>query len=194
MPCRCADVSCPRKAGHRLLSYTWKPGTISKFAKRAQSAKHLQDNTRGGLNWHLTLALPLPLPRSLFSCVEPQVKTATVAFLLAPKADSLISFRKEPLGFVYLIQYLCSVYVSKCKTVSASNKQDTQSPDTKKIEKKWKKRIGWRGKQKLKNKSIKGKPARRCLWFIIMHAAGAKPARNYILGKLNVFNISAVLF
>ena len=71
----------------------------------------------------------------------------------------------------------------------------THSPQIqKKIEKNEKKRIGWRGKQKLKNKSIKGKPARRCLWFIIMHAAGAKPARNYILGKLNVFNISAVLF
>lgn len=114
-----------KQPGTDSLPYpcTWKPGLISKFPKRAQSAKHLRDNTQGGLKCHLTLSIPfslylsrpLSLSLALFSCVESQVKTATVAFLLAPKADPLISFRSEPLGFVYLIQYLCSVYVSECK-------------------------------------------------------------------------------
>lgn len=152
-------VYCPQTARHRLaaLSCTWKPGLISKFPKRAQSAKHLRDNTQGGLNCHLTLSIPFSLHRSLprspslFSCVESQVKTATVAFLLAPKADPLISFRSEPLGFVYLIQYLCSVYVSECKTVCASNKQDTRSPD------KCKKIQEWLGGKKRRKKQKWGK-------------------------------------
>lgn len=129
---RCPSLSCQcllPTAEHRpsTLSHTWKRVPISKFPKRAASAKHLQDNTERGLNHHSPSFSPLfipPSPPSLFSWV----KTGTVAFPLAPKADAPISFRSVPHGFVFLIQYLCSAYVLECKTVCASNKQDACGP------------------------------------------------------------------
>lgn len=45
-------------------------------------------------------------------------------------------------------------------------------------------RNGWRGKKKWENKSIKGKPARKCLWLTVKKIARVEPGRNYHSGQI----------
>ena len=78
------------------------------------------------------------------------------------------------------------MYVRECKTVCASNKQGTQSPDKCGGGGEIQKWLEGEKKRNKENKSIKGKVCEECLWLAVKQIAGVEPGRNYHSGQIKM--------